>query len=91
MKKFDKVRYSEKGKWKFSGIIFDIVGEYALVETFIYGQYKIKIALLEPMPEAKGLIQVKGRIPEKQMRELRAQWDAQLDKSQSFRCPILEE
>jgi len=75
MKKFDKVSYLENGKWKFSGIIVDLIGDKAVVDTIVSGCYSIPIELLEPMSTANGILTLKNEVDDETLEKFKIEWE----------------
>jgi len=71
----DKVRYSEDGKWVLSGVVQEFVGEeHVVIDTLIYGAYKVPLSGVTFMPAPKGIFTIGGEIPQKDLEEFRRMW-----------------
>lgn len=90
-KVFDKVRLSNKaGEWVASGIITETNDEYSIVD-FIFQSAKVKNEHLSPMPEPKGILNIKSEYSQEELAKLKEAWDVVLSKSNGVETPILDD
>ena len=86
----DLVRYSEDGKWKLSGIITELIGDDAIVDTLIGPAYMIPLVDLEIMLKPKGIITIESPIPEESVKRIRELFYQSISESDlKFKTPII--
>jgi len=91
MKLFDAVRTKDKKDF-ICGIITDEVGDCFIVDTFIYGSYKVPKDLLEPLPRPKGLLTVKSQLlSDKQLKIFRDAFKNSSSTGKVYKTPIFKD
>lgn len=87
----DLVRYSEDGKWKLSGIITELIGDDAIVDTLIGPAYMIPLKDLEIMLKPKGVFTIESPISKESVKRIRELFYQSISETDlKFKTPIIK-